>query len=81
MQGSRRQYKKAHALAQSEQLNALQNFMPRGAHVLAVICGEISFHLAHKTLKQLHSNACELLVTSDARSIVAQTLPDWRKFP
>ena len=68
-------------LAQGEQLNAGPNFMPRGAHVLAVICGEISFHLAHKTLKQLDSNACELLVISDARSVVAQSLPDWGKFP
>lgn len=66
-------------LAQSEQLNTGQNFMPRGAHVLAVICGEISFHLAHKTLKQRHSNACKLLVVSDARSVVTQGLPDWGK--
>lgn len=45
--------------------------MPRQALVLAVICGEISFHLAHKTLKQLDSNALQLLVISDARSVVA----------
>lgn len=66
-------------LAQSEQLKAGQNFMPRAAHILAVVCGEISFHLAHKTLKQLHSNAHELLVISDASSVVAQILPDWKK--
>lgn len=62
-------------LTQSEQLNADQNLCQE-QHMSLQSFLEISFHLHHRTLKQLAGIAVQLLVISDARPVVAQSVAD-----